>query len=171
MSTQADLAVRLQVAAGAMADLRPRIEATGPWPLAERFGVEPEASWGPPELLAHVDEMLPYWLGEAERVLAGAVQPVPFGRVRSDPVRVAIIGRDRTVPLGELFARLAADVRRWSDRLASLSDAELDRRGLHPSRGEVSVRDIIERFIVGHLEEHVEQLRAILDASDQRPGA
>ena len=171
MSHQVELAVRLQVAAGAMADLRPRIEATGPWVLAERFGVEPEAAWGPPELLAHVDEMLPYWLGEAERVLTGAAEPVPFGRVQSDPVRAAIIGRDRTVPFRELFARMAADARRWSDRLAALSDADLDRRGLHPSRGEMPVRDIIERFVVGHLEEHVEQLRAILDARDPRPDA
>ena len=37
------------------------------------------------ELLAHVAEMLPYWLGEVERILAGPPEPVPFGRVGSDP--------------------------------------------------------------------------------------
>ena len=57
--------------------------------------------------------MLPYWLGEVERILAGWPRPVPFGRVATDEVRIAIIGRDRTVPLRELFDRVEADVSRY----------------------------------------------------------
>ncbi len=41
---------------------RPRARASargGPWPLADDFGTEPEASWGPREVLAHTAEMLP----------------------------------------------------------------------------------------------------------------
>ena len=53
------------------------------------------------ELLAHVAEMLPYWLGEAERILAGGPDPVRFGRVAEDKLRVLTIERDRTLrPLG-----------------------------------------------------------------------
>jgi len=35
------------------------VTAGEPWPLAEDYGTGPEASWGPREVLAHVEEMLP----------------------------------------------------------------------------------------------------------------
>src|SRR5262245_32619634 len=66
--------------------LEPRVVAGEPWPLAEAFGVEPEASWGPREVLAHVAEMLPFWLGELDRILLGSGL-VPFGRGQDDPMR------------------------------------------------------------------------------------
>lgn len=162
LDVQAD---RLEAAVGAILAHRDRVERAGPWPLAEMYGTEAEASWGPPELLAHLDEMLRYWLGEIERILDGPPDAaVPFGRVASDAVRIGVIGRDRTVPLRELFARLDADRARVAARLRELTLEESGRRGLHPARGELSVVDIVERFVVGHLEEHVSQLRAILAA-------
>lgn len=158
-------AARLEAAADAILAHRDRVEAAGPWPLAELYGTEAEASWGPPELLAHLEEMLPYWLGEIERILDGPPDAaIPFGRVASDDVRIGIIGRDRTVPLRELFARLEADAARVAARLRELTVEQAGRRGLHPVRGELSIVDIVERFIVDHLEEHVGQLRAILAA-------
>lgn len=154
---------RIRAAREKLASLRPRVEAGGPWPLAERFGTEPEARWGPPEVLAHVAEMLPYWRGQAERVLAGGEEPVPFGRVADDPVRLAIIERDRTVPSSELFGRIDLDLARWLARLAELGPEERARRGSHPRLGEMRVGGIVERFVAGHLEEHVEQLEAALE--------
>jgi hypothetical protein len=154
---------RLRTAVAALQDLRPAVEAGEPWPLADAFGAEPEASWGPRELLAHVTEMLPFWLGEIERILQGRPgEPVPFGRVQTDAVRIGLIGRDRTVPLRELYSRLAADGRRVADRLLELGPADAERRGLHPVRGEVSVQELAEQFIAAHLEGHVNQLREIL---------
>ena len=165
MGTLDVLAARLEAAAAAILALRDRVERAGPWPLAELYGTEAEASWGPPELLAHLEEMLPYWLGEMERILDGPPDAaVPFGRVATDDVRIGVIGRDRTVPLRELFARLETDAARVATRLREMSLDEAGRRGLHPARGELGIVDIVERFLVGHLEEHVGQLRAILAA-------
>ena len=50
-------------------------------------------------------------------------------------------------------------------RLRELSDADVARLGLHPRRGEMTVRDMLEPFLVGHTEGHVSQLREILDAA------
>ncbi|MCI0584375.1 MAG: DinB family protein [Chloroflexi bacterium] len=165
MSVLASQADRLDAAVGAIVALRPRVEAAAPWPLAELYGTEAEASWGPPELLAHVEEMLPFWLGEVERILdGGRGSAVPFGRVASDTIRIGVIGRDRTVPLRELFARVQADGARVASRMRGLDDADAARRGLHQTRGELTVAELFERFVTGHLEDHVVQLRAILDA-------
>ena len=157
---------RLETATRDLIALEPRIRAGAPWPMAELFGAEPEASWGPPELLAHVSEFLPYWIGEIERIVEGSgAAPVPFGRLHTDTVRVGLIGRERTLPLRELFSRIQSDSDRVARRLRELTDAEVERLGLHPTRGELRVKDMLEPFLAGHLEGHVVQLREILTAA------
>lgn len=169
-------AKRLRSAAAAIRDLQPELEARAPWPLSDVYGPGPESSWGPPEVLAHVGEMLPYWLGEIERILdpheraAAGGEPVAFGRTEGDMLRVGLIGRDRTFPVRELVARIDASAERVAQRLEELTDDEAARRGLHPTRGTMAVADMPEPFIVGHIEGHVRQLREILatDAEDAR---
>jgi hypothetical protein len=156
---------RLKTAAAGIVAIRPAVEAGAPWPLADVYGVEPEASWGPPELLAHVEEYQRYWMGEIERVLErDGSAPVPFGRVATDTLRLGVIGRDRSLPLRELFGRIEADAARVAKRLGELSEAEAGRTGLHPARGEMTVREMLEPFLVGHTEGHLTQLREILTA-------
>lgn len=154
---------RLAAIRRAYAELAPRVLDGQPWPLAEDYGTGPEASWGPGEVLAHVEEMLPFWLGEMERVIDGlGPDPTPFGRIAEDPIRIAIIGRDRSLPLRVLFGRVDAGFQEWADRLGTLTDDERRRVGRHPRRGEMAAGDILERFVVGHAEDHIAQLTDIL---------
>jgi hypothetical protein len=137
--------------------------ASEPWPLADDYGTGPEASWGPREVLAHVEEMLPFWLGEMERVIDGdGSAPVPFGRTADDPVRIGIIERDRRLPLRVLFGRIDDGLRAWEERLPTLTDAQSSRIGVHPRLGEMPATAILERFVTGHAEEHITQLDDIL---------
>ena len=169
MSTDT-LVTRLRAASKRLAALRPAVEAGAPWPLSQNFGTEPEASWGPPEILAHVAEMLPFWLGEIERVLAGSGGPVPFGRVATDQLRLLVLERDRSLSPRELFDRIATGSDRVGRRLESLTARDTERRGLHPTRGELTVEALAERFIVSHLEEHAEQLATVTPAAPGRRG-
>ena len=75
--TMNDLPSRLAAAAVRLAATRPAIVERAPWPLAERFDDAPEAEWGPPEVLAHVAEMIPFWQGEIERIIATSDAYVP----------------------------------------------------------------------------------------------
>jgi hypothetical protein len=159
------LSDRIGESRAALGRLRPAIEAGEPWPLSVAYGAEPEADWGPKEVLAHVAEMAPYWLAQAESVLAAPLEPAeppPFGRIATDPARIASIGRDRALPAGELLAAIDAGLADVLTRLAALSPAERARRGVHPRLGEMTAEAILERFVVGHLEEHVRQLEEIL---------
>jgi len=163
-----ELLDRLAAARAGLAATRPAVEAGAPWPLAATYDDSDEARWGPGEVLSHLAEMAPYWLGEIERVLAGDPEPVPFGRVASDPVRIALVERDRSVPPRELYDRIDDALRRFDQRWRTLSPAELERRGLHPTRGEITVAAMPDRFIVGHLADHVRQLEGILGSPDAR---
>ncbi|HKF86403.1 MAG TPA: DinB family protein [Candidatus Limnocylindrales bacterium] len=156
---------RLLRAAARIRELQPAVAGREPWSLAEDFGVGPEASWGPREVLAHVAEMLPFWLGELERVVEAGSRgagPVPFGRVAEDPMRLGILDRDRSLPLRELFDRIDVGTDRWERRLRVLTPGERRARGLHVRAGEVAATWIRDRFVVTHLEEHASQLEEIM---------
>jgi hypothetical protein len=155
---------RLATAHEQFAALADAVERGRPWPLSEHFGTEPEASWGPQETLAHVAEMAPFWLGEIERIVDAGGTVVDFGRVADNELRIGVIGRDRTLPPRALFDRVAASVDLLARRLGELDDAAAALRGRHRKLGELSVAEIVDRFLAGHLEEHVGQLRTILDA-------
>jgi len=166
MAALDDLADRLERSTESMIELGPRLAAGEPWPPADVVGPGPESSWGPREVLAHVAEMLPFWLGEIELILdAGGVEPPGFGRLEADDVRVAIITRDRAFPARELLGRVEAEGRRVARRFRALSEDDAQAIGRHTARGEMSVRDIAERLIVGHAEGHVVQLREAVSAS------
>ena len=154
---------RLATAAAGMEALRGRVVAGEPWPLSDDYGTEPESSWGPPEVLAHVAEMLPYWLGQIETIVAAPEGEVPsFGRVATAANRLARIGEDRKLPVGELLDRVAGAASTAGRRLAELTPAEAGRHGVHERLGEMSLPAIVERFVVGHLEDHVRQLDEVV---------
>jgi hypothetical protein len=164
MATMDDLAARLERASEQMVELGPAIAAGEPWALSDVVGPGPESSWGPREVLAHVAEMLPYWMGEIELILDAGNdgEPQGFGRLEDDPARVAIISRDRQFPARELLARVDAEARRIARRYRALGDEDAATLGRHVTRGDLAVSDIAERLMVGHLEGHVTQLRETL---------
>ena len=114
--------------------------------------------WDAGQLLAHTAEFGPYWLAQAQLVVDASERPAPFGRVKSDPDRIAAIERDRAEEPLALLDRIdawVADVLGW---LSARSADELARMGVHQTLGEMSVQRIVEHFCVEHLEEHRDQL-------------
>jgi len=167
MNVLAPLLDRLETAAARLAATREPVTRGEPWPAGAVAHGSGEAEWGPTEVLAHVAEMLPFWLGEMERVLAGpdhrsGAGPTPFGRTPGDQVRSLSVIRDSSLPARELYDRIAAAVERYGRRLPGLTDAEIARTGLHPTRGEMSVLELLETLVVSHLEAHAEQLERAL---------
>jgi len=167
------LADRLDAAAAAIGELAPALEAGEPWALTETYGPGPESEWGPREVLAHVAEMLPYWMGAIEQIIDGGVtagnavegsEPPAFGRLESDPLRIEVIGRDRAFPSRELLGRIEVEAGRIATRFRALSDEQAACLGRHVTRGDLSVADVAERLVVGHLEGHATQLRETVAA-------
>ncbi len=160
-----DLEARLAAASDQLAGLTARLQSGGPWPLADRFDHAPEATWGPRETLAHLEEMLPYWLGEAERILDDPTGGASLGRAATNDIRLAIIERDRTLPIRELVARVHAGIERWRSRWPELDAASREQTGTHVTLGTVTVTDVATRFAVGHLEDHLVQLEGAIGGS------
>lgn len=162
--TDDTVSARLDEVRGRVDATRERVLAGDPWPLSARFDHAPEASWGPPEILAHLVEMVPFWHRELDRVAGAAADapPTAFGRIATDDDRLAEIERLRTLPPVELYRLLDDALGAFADRWAGWSEAARARTGVHPTRGELSVEAGVDRFIIAHLGEHADQLERIV---------
>ena len=162
MNSLGPLLDRLDAAGARLARTQPSVEAGAPWPVGRVERGEPEAEWAPPEVLAHVAEMLTYWLGELERIVAGTDGVTPFGRTPDDQLRALTVTRDATLPVRELYDRIEATLARYRKRLPQLGEPEISRKGVHPVRGRFAVAQLVEVLVVSHLEGHNEQLERSL---------
>jgi len=112
--------------------------------------------WDRRQVLAHVAEMLSYWAEQVELVAAG--DEVPFGRAVSNPQRIAAIERDRREDPSRLLDRVDDGVGVALALLERLDDRAMATSGHHQTLGEMTVAEMIDRFMVAHLEEHADQL-------------
>lgn len=139
-------------------------------PPAALTAADPDSGerWDRGQVWAHLSEFIPYWIAQARPVLrceaSGA--PVPFGRTKGDPERIGAIERDRGEPVSALWADTDADIASLRTFLGGLQPGQWETRGLHPTLGAMTVDELVERFLVGHLEEHAEQLEGMGTTSD-----
>ena len=121
--------------------------------------------WEAGQVWAHLAEFIPYWIGEARTVVEGAGHgPTRFGRTKSDAGRLAAIERDRRSDRFALWARVEADLSTLRHFLEDLDDQAWQAVGRHPTLGEMSLPGIVDEFLVGHLEQHADQLDALAAA-------
>jgi threo-3-hydroxy-L-aspartate ammonia-lyase len=117
--------------------------------------------WEAGQVWAHLAEFPGYWLAEFRRVLdahATGAAPPPFGRTKTDPGRIAGIERERQTDPAELLRRVTAQIAELSAVLAALPPSGWEARGVHPTRGEMALPEMVDRFVLDHLEEHADQL-------------
>jgi len=115
--------------------------------------------WEAAQVWAHMGEFVGYWHDQLESVIGEYDgSPVPFGRTKTDPGRIAAIEIGRQEPIPVLRARVNETIEALKRYLARLNSAEWNAVGRHPTLGEMDVEAIVERFVINHLEEHAEQL-------------
>ena len=131
--------------------------------VASRLRTAPgKDAWSAMQTLGHMTEMIPYWLSHC-RVLIAATGSLPrFGRTAGSPERLAGVAHGATADPDALLGRLREEVRAAAGTIRKLSEVERSKRGISPERGEMTVAEVIESFIVSHAEEHFAQVQAAL---------
>jgi hypothetical protein len=117
--------------------------------------------WRPRDVVGHlITGEQTDWMVRTRRIMEEGTSR-PFDRFE----RFAMLERDAGVPLDELVERFAT---LREANLAALGDlvteGDLDRRGLHPSIGEVSLRELLATWAVHDLD-HIGQIYAGLAGS------
>ena len=117
--------------------------------------------WRPRDVVGHLiagEET--DWIHRTRRILEQGTS-VPFDRFD----RLAMLERDVGIPLDDLVERFAVLRRANLAALGELGvDADIDRRGLHPSLGEVTLRELLATWAVHDLD-HIAQIYAALAGS------
>lgn len=121
-----------------------------------------DKEWSVTQVLGHMVEMIPYWLGHCRVLIAAAGEPPVFGRGPDAPERLAGIERGSNGDPKEMLGLLNDEVKAAARAIREMSAAERSRKGIHVKLGELTVADSVERFIVAHAEDHLEQIRAAL---------
>jgi len=114
------------------------------------------------QVLGHMVEMIPYWLGHCRTLIAATAEPPVFGRGIDAPERLAGIERGSSGDPKELLGLLNDEVKAAARAIREMSAAERSKKGIHTKLGELTVADSVERLIVAHAEEHLEQIRSAL---------
>ena len=131
--------------------------------VASRLRTAPgENEWSAMQTLGHMAEMIPYWLHHC-RVLIAATGELPtFGRTAGSPERLAGVAHGATAQPDALLTQLQHEVRSAASTIRRLSMVERSKQGIYTGRGEMTVAEVIEAFIVGHAEEHLGQVQSAL---------
>ena len=136
----------------------------GGLPVAWTTTQDVEGGWTPTDVVGHlVTAELDNYIPRAEHILEhGTSEPFePFDRF-------AHVQRDEHETLDELIQRFA-ELR--TDNLKKLGDlvgdADLDRRGLHPALGEITMRELLATWSVHDLD-HTSQIFAGMAGSRDR---
>lgn len=115
--------------------------------------------WEAGQVWAHIAEFVPYWHRQIESVVSAYDgTPVQFGRVKTDPGRIAAIETGRHESIATQMVQTHEAIASLKTYLGGLTLVQWGSIGVHPARGEMNVGQMVERFEVDHLEEHVAQL-------------
>jgi uncharacterized damage-inducible protein DinB len=114
------------------------------------------------QTLGHMTEMIPYWLNHCRTLIAVMATAPKFGRTPGSPERLAGVAHGASADPDGLLRQLHEEIREAASVIRQLSAAERVKRGISTERGEMTVAQVIELFIVGHAEEHLAQVQALL---------
>lgn len=130
--------------------------------VTQRVRTAPGANeWSALEIMGHLIEMIPYWLDHCHRFI-DAVEPPRFGRTLDAPERLAGVEQATTRAPDELLRLLNHEVHEAVTVIRRLSSAERGKTGIHLRQGEMTVAEVVERFVVAHAEDHLAQIQAAL---------
>ena len=118
--------------------------------------------WPVMSTLAHLAELLPYWAHEAADV-AGS-PGAHFGRSLDDPRRVGAIEQHGHDSIQAIVPRIRQALAECVQTLRAIPPDKWQAEGQHPTRGAMSVEQVVESFVCKHAAEHASQIHETLKA-------
>lgn len=142
-----------------------RIPPGGPEALGVYGAPDPASGerWHRGNVLGHVAEMLPFWTAQCQAVVGSGARVVGRDQAGTAARRTGI-ERGAEVPEAELRAVVVEAVAEVDAFLGSVSGDDLERRLVYRSTSgerEMSLGELVEANLVGHLEGHLDQLEEL----------
>ena len=151
-------AQRLERASDQMAGLLRRPE------VAERVRSAGPDEWSAVQVIGHVIELLPYWMGQMQVLVSAEGAPPAFGRSLDAPERLEGVAHGAASDPEALLQQMADAVSAAAAGMRAMTTEQRAKKGVHNRRGEATVAEFIEALVVAHVEEHVAQIKQALGA-------
>ena len=119
------------------------------------------------ELGGHAAE-LPVAFAEQARALSES-PGLEIGREPDDPRRLLGAAKLARAEPGEVAAAVREGVRQAAGLLRGIPPEGWQVRGHHHGLGELTVAEVVEQFILGHLRDHLAEARAAATVPSQQP--
>lgn len=123
--------------------------------------------WSILQIVSHLNEAIPYWLNEIDRVLA---EPgAQWGRGLQDPSRLAAVANPDELKVAEQFSMLRGLKQEITNGLGSLTEENLKAENPHRNFekfGNKPVSFMIAHFLEEHVEKHNGQVHRNLSKLD-----
>ena len=119
-----------------------------------------EEEWSILQIITHLNEAVPYWLDEVDRVIAAPGSK--WGRGLTDADRVAAVAAPDQLNVEEEIATLKGLQQQVSDRVSNLSEAQLNAENPHRNFekfGNKPVSFMVDHFITVHANTHYGQVQ------------
>ena len=119
--------------------------------------------WNGAQVWAHMAEFVPYWQQQLANVISAySGTPVPFGRTKEDPARVAAVAMGANGSIPNMMQQVQAALQMTRDYLNNMTPEQWQAIGMHARRGQMTVPQMLQAFTLDHLEEHAAQLQALV---------
>ena len=163
--TAESMLARLQTAEQTLTKLAAQIGSDNLTPPDPSTGEQ----WDLGQIWAHMVEFIPFWQAQAIKVLDSGSASVQFGRPLTHEGRVSAIERNRGEETAVLHARLQIHLTNLRRFIQTLAPSDWETAGEHLAMGTMTVAQIVNRFLIGHLESHVQQLTKLLANNKETP--
>ena len=121
--------------------------------------VPAEGIWTVMDNLCHIREFVPFWTGEALRIVRRSGSA--WGRDHTDTGRLAAVTNTAGQRLEDVLADIRNAARRSAETLRSLSDKDLAAEGMskNPRWGLKPASFVVDDLLVHHVAKHQGQIR------------
>ena len=121
--------------------------------------VPAEGVWTVMDNLCHIREFVPFWTGEALRIVRRPAEH--WGRDHTDTARLAAVTHTAASRLDDVLDDIRAAVRRSAETLRTLSDEQLavEAASKNPRWGVKPASFVVDELLVNHVAKHQGQIR------------
>jgi hypothetical protein len=137
------------------------------------YQIPGEGEWSAMQNLAHVAEFVPFWAVRARDFAIGRLGEQPFGRTPEEwDQRALAVSEHANASLESMIDKVKGGLATAVEALRNIPEDGWNRTGvLEPDTPPLSVAELVELRILGHVESHVRQAAEAAATKGARPEA
>ena len=134
--------------------------------LAQRLQAASPGEWSTVQIVAHMIELINYWMRDIRALAVATGQPPQFGRTLDSPERLEAVQVGAVSSPDDLLPQLDRAATTAASDIRGMTPAQRAKTGFHNRLGQIAVSNAIDELVVDHAEAHLNQIKRTLGLAD-----